>query len=244
MPTLQRTCVFICLLLGLLKMHVSAQAEKPLICGIALGYPPYQFTTEGGEPTGIDAEITRLVFEELGEPFLFSQKNWDDVYLSLAHNMGDVDLLCGAEVNDERKIRFDFSEPYYRRIVVIFVRNDSEYRSFDDLHGMIVTGDRGGFIEKLINRQNVRIMNTASKEVSFMKLKRGEVQAVIAPLEVGTWLCRQMNLPVRTLSLHDPGSPVAFAVAKGNAALAKRISEALDTLRENGRIDEVIKKYQ
>jgi polar amino acid transport system substrate-binding protein len=76
-----------------------------------------------------------------------------------------------------------------------------------------------------------------------VKLEKGEVQGVIAPLEVGNWISRQIGLSVRVLPEKDAGSPVAFAVAKGNTALADRISVALATLKKKGLIDAIMNEY-
>jgi polar amino acid transport system substrate-binding protein len=217
---------------------------RTLVCGVALGFPPYQFTSPQGEPTGIDAEIARLVFKEMGQGFVFRQTDWDDLYLEMAHHSDTVDVLCGAEVNPERQALFTFSTPYYQRAVVVFVRKQSPYRSVNELTGRLVAGDRGGFIETLIRTQDLRLRGTASKEESFQMLQDGRVEAVMAPLEVGLWITRQKGLPVRTLPEQDPGSPVAFAVAKGNADLAARISAALAKLKARGQIEVVMRKYR
>jgi ABC-type amino acid transport substrate-binding protein len=218
--------------------------RKQLVCGIAIGYPPYQFKDEQGQPTGIDADVARLVFEELNRPIRFVQKKWDDVYLSMAHKVEGIDLLCGTEVNDRRKALFDFSEPYYNRAVVIFVRSESDYRKAQDLEGKLIAGDRDGKIEQIIETRTLRVMTTISKEDSFRKLKKGDVEAVLAPLEVGNWLCRRMGLSVRILPERDPGSPVAFAVAKGDTALARQISGALEKIKQDGRLEAIMAKYR
>jgi ABC-type amino acid transport substrate-binding protein len=230
----------LCLALG-----VPGTAEPaPVVCGIAVGYPPYQYADAQGRPTGLDADVARLVFQELGLPLRFDQKPWDEVYLGLVHKSGDVDVLCGAEVNEGRKALFEFSEPYYQRAVVVFVAQKSPYLSVKDLEGRIITGDRGGWIEALVDFRNIRVKATASKEESFQMLQEGKVEAVIAPLEVGNWISRQRGLAVRVLPERDPGSPVAFAVAKGNTDLANRISAALAKLKARGQIEAVIRRYR
>lgn len=241
---LKRLGLVLCLGAALGGSGLFAQNRVPLVCGIALGFPPYQFRAENGDPAGIDAEIARLVFQKMGTAFRFDQRSWDELYLGLAHLQGSVDLLCGAEINAERRERFDFSRPYYRRAVVIFVRAGSRYQSVDDLNARIVAGDRDGFIESLIDTRKLRIVDTKSKEEGFRRLKNGEVEAVIAPLEVGRWIGKQLALALRTLPERDEGSPVAFAVAKGNTALAGQISRALDELERAGEIEAVMKKYQ
>lgn len=231
-------------LAGMLPTALGSAPLKTLVVGIALGYPPYQYTNELGSPAGIDADITRLVFRELGISFQFNQQTWDEIYLGLLHNIGEVDLLCGAELNEERKAYFDFTEAYYQRTVVIFVRSESPYQNLADLQGKLITGDRGGQIETLLNRNLLRITNTESKVEGFKKLKNGQVQAVIAPLEVGNWICKDLGLAVRLLPERDPGSPVAFAVAKGNTELAAQLNAALKKLKQSGAIEAVFKKYR
>ncbi|HTH14932.1 MAG TPA: transporter substrate-binding domain-containing protein [Spirochaetia bacterium] len=232
-------------LMGVLSGNLWGDPPPPLlVCGVALGFPPYQFSTPTGEPTGIDADVARLVFRELGQGFVFRQTAWDDLYLELAHQSKTVDVLCGAEVNPERQALFDFTIPYYQRAVAVFVKKDSPYRSAKDLTGKLVAGDRGGFIETLIAAQDLRLRSTASKEESFQMLQEGRVEAVMAPVGVGFWISRQRGLGVRTLPEQDPGSPVAFAVAKGNADLAARISAALAKLKARGQIEAVIRRYR
>ena len=87
-------------------------------------------------------------------------------------------------------------------------------------------------------------MPTASKEESFRKLLRGDVDAVIAPAEVGSFIAREMKLAVRTIGTADPGSPVAFAVRRGNSALVDAINAELETLRRQGEIERIIRRYQ
>lgn len=233
------------LLLASLTLYgpVHAQDDE-LVIGIAKGYPPFQYTLFNGEPGGIDAEVARLVFKELKIPFSFTQENWDDLYLGLLHKSGAVDLLCGTEVNDLRKKYFDFSIPYYQRTVVIFVRQESPYQRLSELKGKLITGDRGGQIEQILNRNTMRITNTGTKEESFRKLRDNQVEAVIAPLDVGNWISKELKLRVRVLPEKDPGSPVAFAVAKGNSDLAARLSQALEKLQKSGAIELILARYR
>ena len=221
-----------------------SQTPSTQIGGIALGYPPYQFTDPQGLPTGIDADIAQLVFQEMKKPFQFVQGKWDTIYLNFVHKVEPVTFLCGVEVTPERQRLLDFSKPYYHRSSVIFVKAESTYEKVADLYGKIIAGDRDSFIEKQVEKNRIRVMVTASKEDSFQKLKAGDIVAVIAPLEVGNWICKQQGIQVRTLFETDPGSPVAFAVAKGNTELAMEISQVLDTLQKRGLIEAVMKKYR
>ena len=219
--------------------------KKEYLCGIAIGYPPYQYVGENGESAGIDYEVTKAVFAASGLKVKFIQGAWDDVLFALIHKTGKVDLLCGAEMNQERKQWLDFSDSYYSRNIVIFTLRDSKIQSVKDLYGKIVTGDRHSYIEREmgVDKNKIRIMQTASKEESFQKLKSGEVVAVVAPLEVGNYIAKNLKIDVRIIEEKDPGSPVAFAVAKGDLELQMKINESLKKLIKDGTIDKILKKY-
>lgn len=217
--------------------------EKELRCGISIGYPPYQYNDKLGNPAGIDYQVAKLVFKTAGKKIKFVQRDWASLLSSIFHNTGEIDLLCGAEINDERKKYLDFSEPFYNRHIVIFTLKNSPVYKVSDLYGKIITGDRDSFLEKHLGKriEDIRVMKTTSKEESFQKLKNGSVVAVIAPREVGYYFARELKLKVRIIAGNDdPGSPVAFGVRKGNVELLKMINHSLHQLRNNGSIAKIL----
>ncbi len=241
-----------CALLLLLIGSTTQAAETPspldepaIVAGVALGFPPYQYQDKRGEPTGIDVEVATLVFSRLKRKVVFHQDRWDNLMGAMRFKT-DLILLVGAEVNAERRRFFDFSRPYYERHITIFVLKQSPLQHIEDLYGKRVTGDKHSFVERDLNedRARIRIMPTASKEESFRKLLRGDVDAVIAPAEVGNFLARELKMAVRTIGAADPGSPVAFAVRQGNSALVNAINAELETLRRQGEIERIIRRYQ
>lgn len=48
------------LLVTMLSSHF-ANAEKPYVSGVAVGFPPYQFKSQNGETRGFDADVLRLL---------------------------------------------------------------------------------------------------------------------------------------------------------------------------------------
>lgn len=237
------------LILFILTLLLSFQSiysiEKEYRCGIALGYPPYQYQDKQGNTAGLDYEVTKLVFENAGLKVKFVQKSWDEVLFGIMHKNGVVNVLCGAEISSEREVALDFSIPYYSRNIVIFALKDSEIKELSDLYGKVITGDRHSFVEREIgeDKDKIRIIQTISKEDSFLKLKQGKVVAVVAPLEVGNYLAKTLDIEVKVISQNDFGSPVAFAVEKGNKELLKILNKSLEELIKNGSIEKILKKY-
>ncbi|MEZ7197545.1 transporter substrate-binding domain-containing protein [Pseudodesulfovibrio karagichevae] len=234
-----------CLWLLLAPAVVSAE-ETPLDCGMARGYPPYQYLDAQGKPAGLDAEVAKLVLARLGVTGRVLPGDWDDVVASL--RLGRLDFVCGMEINHDREHFFAFTTPYYTRKVVIFVRRDETgFKSVEDLVGKAVAGDRHSFVEHYLKELGlldaIRIIRTRTKDQSMRMLKDGKVVAVIAPLAVGRLLAGRQGMPVRVIDVGDPGSPVGFAVEKSNDVLLKRLENALEELKREGALQPVLDRW-
>ena len=223
----------------------SAEATS-LTCGMARGYPPYQFLDDDGDAAGLDAEVARLIFDRLGVRGHTVPGPWDDIVAQL--RLGRLDCVCGMEINRARMHFFAFTEPYYTRKVVIFLRLDEAgIRSVGDLVGRAVAGDRNSFVEEYLKERGllnlIRIVKTKSKAQSMRMLKDGKVVAVIAPLAVGRFLAGREDLDVRVMDVGDPGSPVGFAVEKGNVVLLRELERALEALKREGALQPVLERW-
>lgn len=238
--------LFVALLAIPLSLFPTVKADY--LCGIASGFPPYQFTDDNGKPTGLDYEVAVLVFKSTGINVEFIQTNWDDILFSLAHKTGKIDMLCGTEITAERLKIFDFTIPYNKRYAAIFTLKNSEIIGISDLYGKKVAGDRHSAFEKYLsdvgNKSKIRIIHTVSKEVSFLKLKEGSVTAVIAPIEVGYYICKNMGIEVRILEERHEGADVGLAIGKGDKKLIPLLNAALQQLIDDGEIEEILDRYK
>ncbi|MBP8127451.1 MAG: transporter substrate-binding domain-containing protein [Aeromonadaceae bacterium] len=237
MPLLCRCRSLFALLLMMVGSGWSVDA-KELTCGIATGFPPYQYQ-EGGRVEGFDADVVRLVVAQLGDRCLFVQDTWDTVFNRLRY--GKLDLVVGMEINPVRQKYFAFTREYMTRQSVIFVNADSSrITSADQLLGQVIAGDRSSGIEQLWMTQGIRtryrIRELESKALSMQLLKEDKVQAAIMPLEVGIYLAKRQAVNVRPLDTPRTDTFVAIAVQKGNQALRQELDAALQQLIASGEI--------
>ncbi|WP_319543919.1 transporter substrate-binding domain-containing protein [uncultured Pseudodesulfovibrio sp.] len=226
---------------------LADSGKKTIICGIAEGFPPYQYRTDSAEPAGLDVDIMLRVAKRLQQTVIFQQSSWDKVITGL--RLDTVDCISGIEINDKRKTYFDFTTPYYNRKNVVFVRQDNtDIHSIQDLKWQVVAGDRHSFVELYLAqiglRSQIRLYQTDSKDTSIRMLKEKVVVAVIAPLEVGLYLAKKHSVEVRILDNSDPGSPVGIAVNKGNGELLNQIEKALEALKTEGVLDTIINRWR
>lgn len=227
------------LLLGWLVGTSMPAVAGDLTCGIATGFPPYQFS-EHGQVKGFDADVIDLVMKQTGRQCRFVQAPWDQILNGLRY--GKLDLVVGMETSALRIRYFDFTRSYIARKSVIFVNADrSGVTRQEELFGQFIAGDRSSLIEQVWTDQGLhsrfRIRELESKSESMQLLKTGEVQAALMPLEVGIYLSRLQQVPVRVLAEPQAQTPVAIAVMKGNTVLRDQIDQALQVLLDSGQID-------
>ena len=222
---------------------VSYSAD--LVCGIATGFPPYQFR-EQGKPAGLDVETVSLISKKMNCRILFYQDDWDHVFNRL--RSGTIDFIAGMEINEIREKLFDFTRDYYHRYDVVFIRKDDpNINRVTDLYNEIITGDRHSFVEldweKKGIKDRIRIMQTDTKQEAMKRLGAGMTRAAIMPKAVGIYLADQMDIKVKILVNPDPGSRVGLAVKKGNTRLLTTIDRALEALIDAGHIDALYTKW-
>ncbi len=238
-----RTLVPLCLIM-LLSAGPALPREHDMVCGVAAGFPPYQFTRDGAA-AGFDVDVAAAVCSRIGAAVRFEQGNWDNILNLL--RFGKIDMVTGMEINAFRNDYFEFSIPYATRHDVIFVAVGSTAHTVEDLFGTVITGDRHSFVELLWKDQgihrNFRIMQTATKAESMDLLATGRTMAAVMPLEVGKYLARERGFEVRVLANPDPGSDVAIALRKGHSDLLERINAALRDMEAEGELEALKTKW-
>ena len=73
----------------LLNADPARAQESFVSCGIASGFPPYQFVL-AGEPAGFDVDVARAVCVRLGLQISFAQAEWENVLNMLDSDWGSL----------------------------------------------------------------------------------------------------------------------------------------------------------
>lgn len=229
----------------LIAPYIAYSGEE-IKCGVASGFPPYQYTNDKGEVTGIDVEIAKLVFKTAGIKAVFISGEWDFFISNLVHNTGAIDMLVGAEFNERRSQFMDFSTPLHLRRTNLFVLKDSSYSTIESLYGKVVAGDQDSMFEKNLadKKNNIRIITTTSKEDSFNKLKEQLIVGAIAPELVASYFSKKMNIKIKAIGPADQGANVSMTVKKGNKVLLDKINAAIKELKKTKKIEQIISKYE
>lgn len=229
----------------------SADGVAPVTKGkltIATGepaYSPWMIDDEPSNGKGFESAVAYAVADELG----FSS---DDVVwvrtpfeAAIAPGPKDFDLnIQQFSATPERENAVDFSSPYYvttQAIVTTEGTDAANAKSIKDLEGTVfgVASGSTSFTtaEKVFgDTADVQVFNNVDDAVAA--LQNGTVDAIVTDLP-GAFYVRdaQLDNGVIVGQLADEqGDEFAFLLPKGSS-LTKSVSEAVDTLREDGTLD-------
>ncbi|SMF25520.1 substrate-binding periplasmic protein [Pseudobacteriovorax antillogorgiicola] len=216
---------------------------KTATCGIATGFPPYQFQKEG-KATGLDAKIFDIISaKSKAYSFDLFQNTWTNVLASLRFSI--IDCIVGIEITAEREKFLTFTKPYYSRdSVLITLESNAKVNKIEDLSQKIVGSDFHSPLEGQLKNQKglaIRWVRVPEKSAGFMKLVQGSFDGLLLPKAVALYLSRQHQVPIKVLGSID-SVPVAVAVRKQQHKLLKVIQDILE--QESETIAKIVKKYK
>ena len=220
--------------------------KKVLKVGTNADFAPFEFQDkEGKEYQGFDMDLIRAVGEQMGYKVEIENRAFDGLIPALTAKDIDV-VISGMSINDERKKKVDVSDPYYDSGLTIVVRKDDDrIKNFEGLKGMTVAvqiGTTSAKEVKKIEGVNVRELNSSAD--TFLELNAGGVDAVVNDKPVNeNYIATSGDGNVKELADRLTSEQYGIAVSKGNTELVKKIDDALKALHENGKYDEIYKKW-
>lgn len=221
----------------------EAAAGGTLVMVTNAEFPPYEYH-EGGEIVGIDADIAKAIADELGMKLEIEDIAFDSIIPELASGKADF-AMAGMTVNEKRKQSVDFSDTYASASQKIIVKEDSPIKTPDDLKGKLVgvqLGTTGDIYVSDQEKDGTKVERYNKGFEAVQALMQGKIDAVVIDGEPAKVFVEQsQGLKILDESFTD--EDYAIAVKKGNTELLDKINGALKTLRDSGKLDEIVAKY-
>lgn len=212
-----------------------------LIMATNAEFPPYEYH-EGDEIVGIDAEIAAAIAEELGMELKIEDMAFDSIITAVSGGKADMGL-AGMTVSPEREKNVNFSDTYAKAAQVIIVKEDSETAGPDDLTGKkigVQLGTTGDIYAEDIEDAQVERYNKGMEAVQA--LMQDKIDAVVIDGEPAkVYVSENEGLKVLDEPLTE--EEYAIAIAKDNEDLLEKVNTALASLKDSGKLDEIVDKY-
>jgi len=192
---------------------------------------------------GIDYEILEGFAQSLGVALEVHpvKPSFSDLVPALLRGEGDV-IGSSFSITPERKEKVDFSAPYFAGRTVVVVPKDSPIKTEADLAGKTGATVRGSSLEE-------RMKKLPGVHFHYVEFTRWNYDALMEKAadftvvdESSAWRVLPAY-PKLKAAFPLPGEDLyGFAVAP-KSDLRKALDAYLETIKTNGRLDQIVKRY-
>lgn len=221
------------------------QKKGTLIVGIT-EYAPMDYKDENGEWTGFDAELARMVGDELGvEVEFFLLSDWGQKFNEL--NTKNIDCIWnGMTISQEVLANTSCSDPYVINAQVVVMKKDKvgdyqDAESLKDLEFAVEVGSTGKDAlddAGLTNYIEVKDMATALMEVSAGTADACVIDITMAKAMTGEGTSYADLAQGISLSSEEYG--IAF---RKDSDLTDRVNELIAQFKADGSLQALAEKY-
>ena len=244
-------CLAVCLLAGCAARAATADpdADLPTIVIGSDSYPPFNYLSADGQPTGIDVELATEAFRRMGYKAQFVTIDWVDKK-ELVEN-GTVDCLWGSFSIDGREDEYRWAGPYMVSRQVVAVMPGSDIETLADLAGKTVAVQATTKPEALLldggdpRIPEVRaLLSMQKRELIYAYLSKGYADAVAAHETSILQFMSDFGIEYRILDepLQVVGLGVAFA-RTDQRGLDKELSRTFEEMRADGSLEQIVGRY-
>lgn len=227
----------------------AKEAGGQLIMATNAEFPPYEYHDssmtgpDGSDIVGIDAEIAGAIAENLGMELVIEDIAFDSIIPELQSGKADIGA-AGMTVTEDRLMNVDFSDTYATAVQAIIVTGDSEIAGPDDLAGKLIGVQQGttGDIYASDDFGDENIERYPKGVDAVQALVQGKVDAVIIDNEPAKVFVGD-NDGLKLLDTAYAEEEYAIAVKKGNTELLDQVNQAIQELKESGKLEEIVAKY-
>lgn len=216
--------------------------------------PPYEFTDENDQLTGLDVELGKLIGCKLGLKADYA--TIDFAGLLTAVQAGRYDMaIAGISDTAEREQVLDLVD-YQTEGTSIIVKsgNPDKISSIDDLCGKKVAAAQGSVPLELLTRKNkscekpISILSLPTSSDAFLAVRSGRADASMETLGSAVYYQKTEKggsaLEALTGSLYAQGyQSIAFPKNEQSAALRDAVKAALTDLIADGSYEKLYKKW-
>ena len=203
--------------------------------------------TEDDKIVGFEADIVAEISERTGHKITLEAIEWSGLFGSL--DAGRIDTVANiVTINDERKEKYLFTEPYVYNAMVLATKSDSDIQSMDDIDGKTIVVEAGSSDEQVVDQLEkelgIKMERVYYEGISINDVVNGRVDLWIgsrASLNVNIQEGYDLRIVGDTGQYQEYGYP--FLKTEEGEALCEEFDQALKEMREDGTLSEISMKW-
>lgn len=238
--------ILIFMVTGVSKPVYAAKTDTYEI-GTDTTFAPFEFEDANGKYIGIDMDLLKAIAKDQNFKYKIKPLGFNAAVQALEANQVDA-VIAGMSITDERKAKFNFSNPYFESGVVMAVsKNEKNVKSYKDLKGKKVavkTGTEGyTFANKIKDKYGFKLVTFDESSQMYDDVKTGNSAATFDDYPVLAYGVQKGN-GLKIVTEKEKGGEYGFAVNKGkNKELLEKFNAGLANLKANGEYNKITEKY-
>ncbi|KJS50800.1 basic amino acid ABC transporter substrate-binding protein [Desulfosporosinus sp. BICA1-9] len=221
-----------------------APVEKVLKVGSDIAYAPFEFMDEKQQATGFDIELINALGADMGYTKVNIETAAFDGLLP-ALQAGKYDCVISAmTITEKRAQSVQFSDKYFRAIQYIAMKKGAGFKNLADLKGKKVGVQLSTTGQEVVEKAGIEPRKFDTTPDAMNDLLNGGVEAVVADGPVVLWFQAQ-NEKANIVSVEADVEEEFYGIAMklDNKELGDKMNASLKKLKENGKYNEIYKKW-
>jgi polar amino acid transport system substrate-binding protein len=255
-----RLKILVAAMLAAFVLPFAAQAQAlPDLAGRKVvvvtenAYFPLQFVeSASGKQMGWEYDAVDELAKRLNFTVEYQHSSWDAMIQAVSDKQYDFGMT-GITINDERKAKVDFSDPYMRSEIFMLVRSDearfSDPAAFKGDEKLLIGAQAGTspFYVAVYNvldgnEQNPRIKLFETFAASVAALQSGDVDLVLTDSAGGKALAAASDGKLKLVGGPLQAEDFGFIFPKGSDLVAP-INAGIAALKADGTLDKITRKW-
>ena len=234
-----------------MKKLMLAAAALALTAGMGLAqtvriategaYPPYNLVNDKGEVDGFEIELGNELCKRAALECTWVKNDWDSIIPNL--NSANYDaIMAGMSITEERMKSVAFTQNYLPPTASAFAAPAADV----DVTKGIVSAQTSTIQAQYVAESGADLLEFATPDEAVGAVRNGEAEAVFAdkdflvPIveESGgklVWVTGKDNIPL--------GGGIGMALRQSDTALKDKFDAAITAMKEDGSLNELIKKW-
>ncbi len=222
----------------------SIKSAGSVKIGMLVDFPPFGIMNTNNEPDGYDADVAKLLGQELGVKVEIVPVTGPNRIPYLQSNQVDL-LVASLGITEERAKSVDFSQPYAGISIGVFGATDAAVAKPEDLSGKTIGVARA-------STQDTAVTKIAPKDAKIQRFD-DDSSAVQALLSGQVELIGVSNVVAGQIDKAAPGrfdqkiqlsqQVQGIAVRKGSTELLAAVNAFIDKVKANGELSKIHEKW-
>ncbi|URZ87703.1 transporter substrate-binding domain-containing protein [Floricoccus penangensis] len=222
------------------------KSSKKLQVGVKQDVPNFGFKDpETGKFSGMEIELAEMIAKDLGVEAVFTPVTAQTRGPLLDNNQIDI-VAATFTITDERKLTYNFTEPYFTDEAGFLVKKKNNFKNIKDLDGKNIgvaqSSSTKTNLEKLADENGIKFQYTELSDYPSLKLSltSGRTDAFAVDKSI---LSGYVDDQTEILDIGFAPQKYGVATKKSNTELDDYINQLIAKWKSDGTMNKLYDKY-